>query len=159
MRKLAEIGLLRAYDARAEQEWQSVVDLLLQLVKADQIASEDLEAALRALGPRLEDDAMDFKFAPFVLGRTIGAGAALGALNLAVLADVAGEVESAEPRREVVAATLCALRDAAPEASLKSKVDEAGLKLEELLAHDAEFDGDLPAPAQFLKEQGLEGAL
>jgi hypothetical protein len=161
MRRLVEIGLQRAYDARTEQEWRSVVDLLLRLAAEGQVEGADLEAALGALGPRLEDDAMDFRFAPAVLGRLAGAGAAQGALELGALSAALGGVEGAEPRRAAVVAALTAFRDASEggAAALADAVAAAGLDLASLLASDPEFDGELPPPAEVLAKAELPGLL
>ncbi|RMZ56687.1 hypothetical protein APUTEX25_002776, partial [Auxenochlorella protothecoides] len=159
MRRLAEIGLARAYDARTEEEWRAVVDLLVRLGAAGQVPGADLGAAVAGLAPRLEDDAMDFRFAPAVLGTLLGRAAAGKQLGLDALAAAAGAVESAAPRRGLVAATLCALRDEAGAERLVPAVAEAGLDLAALLASDPEFDGELLEPAAFLAAQGLDGLL
>ncbi|KAL6776186.1 EIF4G1 [Auxenochlorella protothecoides x Auxenochlorella symbiontica] len=159
MRRLAEIGLARAYDARTEEEWRAVVDLLVRLGAAGQVPGADLGAAVAGLAPRLEDDAMDFRFAPAVLGTLLGRAAAGKQLGLDALDAAAGAVESAAPRRGLVAATLCALRDEAGAERLVPAVAEAGLDLAALLASDPEFDDELLEPAAFLAAQGLDGLL
>ncbi|KFM25979.1 Eukaryotic translation initiation factor isoform 4G-1 [Auxenochlorella protothecoides] len=159
MRRLAEIGLARAYDARTEEEWRAVVDLMVRLGAAGQVPGADLGAAVAGLAPRLEDDAMDFRFAPAVLGTLLGRAAAGKQLGLDALDAAAGAVESAAPRRGLVAATLCALRDEAGAERLVPAVAEAGLDLAALLASDPEFDGELLEPAAFLAAQGLDGLL
>ena len=54
-----------------------------------------------------------------------------------------------------VAAALKAVAEARGEERLVELAREAKLDLPQLLAFDPEFDGDMPPPADFLKQQGL----
>ncbi|KAI3428363.1 hypothetical protein D9Q98_006743 [Chlorella vulgaris] len=153
--KLVQIGLEKAFDAMTEKEQLSLVDLLAALAARGVLAADDLKQGTAALLEQLEDLALDIPSAPRLLGRLLGAAAAGGLLGLDWVAGAASGCESAEPRRAYVAAVLKAVAEAGGEEQLVAACGEAKLDLASLLAFDAEFDGDLEAPADFLRAQGL----
>lgn len=150
-----QIGLEKAFDAMTEKEQLSLVDLLAALAARGVLAADDLKQGTAALLEQLEDLALDIPSAPRLLGRLLGAAAAGGLLGLDWVAGAASGCESAEPRRAYVAAVLKAVAEAGGEEQLVAACGEAKLDLASLLAFDAEFDGDLEAPADFLRAQGL----
>lgn len=140
----------------AEKDALALVDLLAALAARGVLGADDLKEGTAALVGGLEDIALDIPAAPRLLGRLLGAAAAGGLLGLDWAAKAVGGVESAEPRRGFVAATLRAVQDAGGDDKLQQLVGEAGLDLPKLLEADPEFDGaDVLPPAEFLRQQGL----
>lgn len=131
------------------------MDLIAALAQRGVISADDLKDGVSALTEQLEDVALDIPAAPRLLGRLLGSAAAAGLLGLDVVAQQAGVVESAEPRRNFVAAALQAVQQGGGNEQLRALVAEGGLSLHDLLASDPSFDGDLPPPAAFLKSVGL----
>ena len=104
----------------------------------------------------LDDMALDIPTAPRLLGRLVGAAAGGNLLGLDFAGSVAAAVESAEPRRAFLAAAFKGVQEAGGDERLQQLVGEGKLDLPKLLAADPEFDpADLPAPADFLRQQGL----
>jgi hypothetical protein len=64
-------------------------------------------------------------------------------------------VESAEPRRLFAIAALKHVKNKGSDAQLQQLVADSSFTAGKVLAHDAEFDGDLPAAAELLKSVGL----
>jgi translation initiation factor 4G len=150
-----QIGLEKAFDAVSEKDSLALVDLLSALAARGVLSGSDLKEGTAALLEALEDFALDIPAAPRLLGRLLGAAAAGGLLDLAWVAGAVAACESAEPRRGFLAAALKAAAEAAGDERLVALVKGAGLDLPKLLASEDEFDGPLPAPADFLREQGL----
>lgn len=150
-----QIGLEKAFDTVNEKEQLVLVDLIAALAQRGVVPADDLREGVSILTEQLADIALDIPSAPRLLGRLLGAAAASGLLGLDVVAAQATPVESAEPRRVFVAAALAAVQQGGGDAKLKALVADGGMKLEHLIAHDPEFDGDLPTAADFLRCQGL----
>jgi translation initiation factor 4G len=115
----------------------------------------------------LEDLALDVPKAPALLGGLLGAalGAGLGpdapaepALSLSDLTALVEPIESAEPRRALVAAALSAAAAALGGTDkLASAAAAAGWTAGPTLVFDAEFDGEMEGAAEFLTGAGLGG--
>lgn len=150
-----QIGLEKAFDALTERDQLALVDLLSALAARGVLGGDDLKEGTSALLEGLEDIALDIPAAPRLLGRLLGAAAAGGLLGLDWAAKAVSNVESAEPRRGYVAAALKAVQEAGGDERLQQEVADAKLDLPALLAHDDEFDGPMPTPAEFLQQQGL----
>jgi len=122
------------------------------------------EGLAKAVGG-LEDLALDVPKAPSLLGGLLGAalGAGLGpggpptpALSLADLSDLVSPIESAEPRRALVAAALQAAASALGGVDkLAAAAAASGWSAGPALAFDEEFDGEMPSAAEFLEGAGL----
>jgi translation initiation factor 4G len=147
--------LEKAFDALSEAEQLSLVDLLAALAARGVLGGDDLKEGTAEVMAGLEDFALDIPAAPRLLGRLLGAAAFGGLLGLDWAAEAVRSCESAEPRRAFVAAALKAVEEAGGDERLLVLVKEAALDLPALLAHDPEFDGDMPAPQEFLRSQGL----
>jgi len=113
----------------------------------------------------LEDLALDVPKAPGLLGGLLGAalGAGLGpgapptpALSLADLTSLVAPIESAEPRRALIAATLKAAAAALGGVDkLAAAASAAGWAAGPTLVFDVEFDGEMEGAAEFLAGAGL----
>lgn len=154
----AQIGLEKAFDAMTEREQTSLVDLLATLAARGVLGADDLKEGTAGLMEGLEDFALDIPAAPRLLGRLLGAAAAGGLLGLDWVAGAVAPCESAEPRRAFLAAALKAAQEAGGDERVAALCQEGKLDLQQLLAFDPEFDGDMPPAADFLQQQGL-GAL
>ncbi len=102
---------------------------------------------------------MDVPKAPALLGRFFGSAAAADAANLATLPELLGPTETAETRRKFAAAAFKAFKEAQGQDGLAKAAGEAGLKVGELLGKQ-EFDPeDLPSVEEWVKAEGLTGAV
>lgn len=93
--------------------------------------------------------------APELLGKATGALVLAGALPLTAVASLVEKVESAEPRRAYVVASLKAVKNKGSDAQLQQLVAASDFKAGKALEHDPSFDGDMPSPAELLKSVGL----
>ncbi|GAB4821712.1 hypothetical protein N2152v2_008758 [Parachlorella kessleri] len=155
MPKLVQIGLEKAFDTPDTKQQLAVADLLAALAARGVLSADDLREGCGPLLEALEDISLDTPSAPRLLGRLLGSAAASGMLGLDFVVKTAQGVESAEPRRNFVAAALLAVKESGGEEKLVSLAKEGGFSAD-LLKHEAEFDGEMPEPAEFLKDQGLE---
>jgi len=151
---LVQFGLEEALDAVRERDQGAVLGLLAALAAAGLVGPAQLAAGLGAYAENLEDVALDYPAAPGLLGRFAGAALATGALELPALAAMLAGVESARPRRELIAVALNAVKAAKGDAGLAAVCK--GFSAAAVLAVDADIDGDEEPPAAaFLKQHGL----
>jgi len=97
---------------------------------------------------------LDVPKAPELLGRVIGGAAAKGALPLTDLPSLLAKCEGAEPKRKLAAAAFKAVKAEGGDLAALA----AGVAAGSFLGAD-EFDGDLPSVEEWLKAEGLAGAV
>lgn len=149
MSKVVETGLKLLLDTTKERERTALITLLQKLGEDKVLTSQQLTAALGSYTNQLEDLALDVPYAPDLLGKLTGALVNAGLASLEQLEELLKDVESAEPRRGLVASTLKAVK-----AKNAPAIKAAPASVAKLLAAD-EMDGDIPSVADFLKEAGL----
>ncbi|KAK9827674.1 hypothetical protein WJX81_006915 [Elliptochloris bilobata] len=156
MPRLVDLGTDKLFEVTRPKEHEMLTDLLVALLRRNAYTVDDFVAGLRIKTNLLEDLSLDVPMAAELLGKLIGLALAEGALPAGRLAELYGQCETAEYRRDFVAIALKYAKGRVGEDKLVQLCKDGGLAIGKLLEADPELDPkDLPDAATFLKSKGL----
>ena len=156
---LVATGIDRAFDEPKPEDAASVASLVGALAAAGALPAGAFVEGVRRYTETIDDLALDVPKAPALLGASIGAALAGGAIEGGALASLLDGVESVDAKRGVVASALAAVaKSDGGDAAVAAAATAADLPA--LLQADPEFDPpDTPSVDAFLKGKGLAAAI
>lgn len=142
-----------------ESEQNAIIEVIVEMASQGPLSGDDIATAVSVDAEQLEDISLDIPAAPKVLGRLLGLSSVKGILKVGLVGALAGNVESAEPRRAFVSSCLSAIKEEKGEETLVGMVRDSGMDVGKLFEHDAEFENHLVNGETFAHEQGLLAVL
>mmetsp|Transcript_38895 Transcript_38895/g.86508 ORF Transcript_38895/g.86508 Transcript_38895/m.86508 type:complete len:781 (+) Transcript_38895:79-2421(+) len=159
MPKVVETCLEAMMNSMKDKDTDALEDLLIHLLSKGLISTEDLITGLATYTVQLEDLSLDVPKAPALLGHAVGSAVAAGILTIDALPQLLEGDYGAEPKRNLAAAAFKQVKAKLGEGKLKELCTAGGVKAGSFLEADPQLDGDLPSTEDFLKAEGLAGAV
>eukprot|EP01024_Parvocaulis_polyphysoides_P001169 TRINITY_DN10325_c0_g3_i1.p1 TRINITY_DN10325_c0_g3~~TRINITY_DN10325_c0_g3_i1.p1 ORF type:complete len:139 (-),score=14.90 TRINITY_DN10325_c0_g3_i1:500-916(-) len=136
------------------------MDLMMELVSSSVVTPNQFVEGFRRHSDLLMDLSLDIPKAPKLLAKALALVLSTNKISLSILGQCCIPMEDTQTQRDFTAGVLKEMISISDENTVKQKLAADGVKGNEFLAVNEEFDPpDMPSTEEFLKEVGLVGVL